>query len=110
MDRVGEQGNATGEDGDHRLEERRRHQADEGPLQRPHTPFRRGNRGINHTVGVAMPRMRMVPAGMVVVVVVTTISVLMRMTVAHRRPPRLIVLLYVSLATSCTTPDREMRP
>ncbi len=46
-------------------------------------------------MGMAMPLM--VPTDMVVVVV-TMISVLMGMTVAHRLPPRLIVLLYVGLA------------
>ena len=47
-------------------------------------------------MGMAMPFS--VPAGMVVVVVVTEISVLMRMAVVHKLPPRLIVLLYVDLA------------
>ena len=41
---------------------------------------------------------QMVPAGVVVIIVVTVISVLMRMPVSHGFPPRLIVLLYVGLA------------
>jgi hypothetical protein len=87
MDHVGKQSHATREDDDHCLEERRRHQADEGPLQRPHAPLRRRDRGINYTVSMAMPLRAQV--GMVVKVVV---SMVMRMIWVQRLSPCLIIL------------------
>jgi hypothetical protein len=81
VDRVGEQRDAVRQHDDHDLQQRGDHQTDERPLQRPQATGGRGDRRVDHTVGMPMPVI--VPVAMVLLRIVAVLVPVV-MLIRHR--------------------------